>query len=351
MVAAVVTTARSRTCALVVSVVAAVTAATLVPGQAAYAGGGVTVVRSGADLTITGTDLNDAVVIEPVLAGGAVVSFRVREDRPLIAGAGCAPGSAKTEVVCPAWGVTHLYVDLGPDDDALTDSTALDTTIFGGDGNDSLNTGGIGGVDLVVGGPGDDRLFGGTGDNYLTGDAGDDLIFGGPGQDYLSGGDGDDRLIGEDSADWLSGGNGTDVASYQETTQNVTASLDGVIGNDGTPHEHDTIAADVEGIDGGEGDDYLTGNDQRNSLHGNGGNDVITGGGGGDPIRGGSGADWLDGGDGADLIEGDEGADFLLGGPANDELHGGEGWDGLSGGVGVDACDPGDAEPTAGCEL
>jgi len=334
---------RSFAAALVLSVVAA-----LLFVQPAYAGGGVTVAIDGTYLMITGTDLNDAVVVSPVLGGG---SFRVREDRPLTVGAGCAPGATKTEALCAASGVTNLYVDLGPDDDALTDSTALDTTIFGGDGNDSLNSGGIGGVDLMVGGPGDDRLFGGTGDNWLSGGPGNDLIFGGPGADYLSGGDGDDRLIGEDHADWYSGGNGTDVASYQLSTGNVTASLDGAVGNDGEPGEHDTIDADVEGIDGGDGDDYLTGNDQRNWLNGNGGNDVITGGAGGDFIRGGAGGDWLDGGDGADLLQGDEGGDFLFGGPANDDLYGGDGWDSLSGGVGTDRCDPGDAEPTTACEL
>ena len=122
-----------------------------------------------------------------------------------------------------------------------------DDTIFGGAGDDSLYGGT--GDDLLVGddkpenlaadtvadiktlgtsedldafiqsvegtdADGDDRLFGGTGDDVLLGMGGDDYIDGGDGNDLLFGGSGDDFLDGGNGADKLYGGDGNDILVY-----------------------------------------------------------------------------------------------------------------------------------------
>lgn len=76
-------------------------------------------------------------------------------------------------------------------------------------------------------------------------------------------------------------------------------------------------------IDGGSGDDILTGDvDQTNAV---GGNDTIVGGAGRDDIVGNFGDDVLWGGTGDDTIAGDTGNDTLIGGTGRDLMQGGQG--------------------------
>src|SRR5207249_2162946 len=63
--------------------------------------------------------------------------------------------------------------------------------MFGGCGDDELDAGGSTANNVIVGGAGQDRLWGGTGR---------DILIGGGGADQLRGGDGDDILIGEKTA-------------------------------------------------------------------------------------------------------------------------------------------------------
>ncbi|MBL6078827.1 hypothetical protein JMJ56_12480 [Belnapia sp. T18] len=101
-------------------------------------------------------------------------------------------------------------------------------TVFGGDGNDSINgygvfggspSGSIGvvgadGADLLFGGAGNDTIDGGGGADQIYGGADNDAIDGGRGVDRLYGGVGDDRLRGEEGADRLTGGAGADTFVY-----------------------------------------------------------------------------------------------------------------------------------------
>jgi Ca2+-binding RTX toxin-like protein len=80
-------------------------------------------------------------------------------------------------------------------------------------------------------------------------------------------------------------------------------------------------------LDGGAGDDALSGAE---------GNDKLLGGLGDDSLDGGDENDSLDGGAGNDSLDGGAGNDTLLGGTGNDTLTGGEGKDALSGGAGKD---------------
>jgi hypothetical protein len=65
----------------------------------------------------------------------------------------------------------------------------------------------------LQGGPGRDRLIGGSLGDLLVGNGGADSIAGGAGQDQLYGGPGADNLSGGAAADWLVGGGGSDKLS------------------------------------------------------------------------------------------------------------------------------------------
>lgn len=191
-------------------------------------------------------------------------------------------------------------------DDEITASVANDT-IFGGGGDDTINGlsvanatendyyfGGAG-ADVIVGGDGNDHIYGfGFGATATTvgNDATDiDDLSGGDGNDYIQGNAGADLINGDGGNDRLFGGNGIDE-------------INGGLGND--------------------------------SIQGNLGNDVLDGDAGNDTIRGGQGNDVLTGDLGNDSLLGDLGNDTLTGNDGNDVLSGGDGDDSLTGGVGFD---------------
>jgi hypothetical protein len=110
----------------------------------------------------------------------------------------------------------------------------------------------------------------------------------------------------------------------------------------GTATFHPTVYSAVLIIDGGAGDDTLTGHDA--TVRGGPGNDRLTGASG-------------EGGDGNDILVGTGGADNLTGGPGADELQGGAGDDVLNGDggptgyeVGTDLIDGGQGADTVSYE-
>ncbi|MFK3685047.1 immunoglobulin-like domain-containing protein [Pseudomonas sp. NPDC088890] len=85
-------------------------------------------------------------------------------------------------------------------------------TLMGGAGNDIIF--GQGGNDYIDGGKGNDILLGGTGNDTLLGGEGNDVLFGGAGNDTLIGGKGNDILSGGAGTDtfvWKAGDLGNDV--------------------------------------------------------------------------------------------------------------------------------------------
>lgn len=115
----------------------------------------------------------------------------------------------------PAW------VDAGDGDRVsygaeVSDSTyaqAREVVILGGSGDDELWGGAV--KNTLSGGAGRDRLFGADGADTLDGGAGDDVLYGdwywfGGGADTLRGGDGRDLIFGEGGHDRLDGGAGDD---------------------------------------------------------------------------------------------------------------------------------------------
>lgn len=110
----------------------------------------------------------------------------------------------------------------------------------------------------------------------------------------------------------------------------------------------DTIlgGADNDWLHGGSGNDSILGNNGFDRIFGEDGNDYIDGGAGNDTIRGGTGNDMILGGTGHDWIYGDEGNDLLQGGPGNDRIWGGDGNDRLFGDEGDDSMDGGAGNDT-----
>ncbi len=274
----------------------------------------------------------------------------------------------------------------GDGNDTITGSAAADV-IIGGSGNDTLNgsggndtfrVGGADGFDSFTGGDGTDSVIatadgaaiglmgnyangvetfssggkasvtilgdwtsqvldfsttvldrivainGGDGNDTITGSAAADVIIGGSGNDTLNGGGGNDtfRVGASDGFDSFTGGDGTDT---------VTATADGadigLMGNyangvevissggkvgvailgDWTSQSLDFTTTTLDGIvaiDGGDGNDTITGSAASDVIIGGSGNDTLAGGGGDDVFEVGKshGFDSFSGGDGTDIV-------------------------------------------------
>jgi Ca2+-binding RTX toxin-like protein len=197
--------------------------------------------------------------------------------------------------------------------------TSTSDNIFGLDGNDTLS--GLGGSDNIYGGNGNDSLNGGDGDDYFTNDAGNDTINGGSGIDHYH-------------ADYSSASSGLTM-TYNTTTGSGTitvgtetdtfTSIESFDGFKGTEY-NDVIFGGTEsepyyyygGLNGGSGNDTISGNAGYDDIYGEDGNDVLNGGDGSDELYGGSGNDLLNGDTGDDRFTNDAGNDTINGGSGND---------------------------------
>jgi len=103
---------------------------------------------------------------------------------------------------------TGAAADLGSGDDRYLGGLSAFNLVLGGPGNDRMRGGRL--RDSLEGGAGDDRASGGRGRDVLLGNAGDDKLNGGAGDDLLSGNAGNDVLIGGAGTDLLGGGAGMD---------------------------------------------------------------------------------------------------------------------------------------------
>lgn len=92
--------------------------------------------------------------------------------------------------------------------------------------------------------------------------------------------------------------------------------------------------ADV--INAGAGNDIISGRQGHDIIGGGGGDDLIDGGGGNDTVYAGEGEDSIFAGSGDDQLFGDEGNDVLDGSFGSDEVHGGDGDDILTGNFNID---------------
>lgn len=202
------------------------------------------------------------------------------------------------------------------------------------------------GNDVLRGGAGSDRIYGGGGSDTLMGDEGGD---------YLYGGDGNDTLIGGTGNDHYYGGNGNDTFVISDNLQDT---YDGGTGFDtlklganiniqqlqlGPAVSVETINLNgflLGGTSYGDRFDFsgLQSMDYRGTYVNLGdGNDIFTGHAGADYVRGGNGTDTLHGGGGNDVMSGGFGMDTFDGGAGNDTfLIDGRDSDTFSGGTGID---------------
>ena len=236
-----------------------------------------------------------------------------------------------------------LTIDGEAGNDNLTGSPNADT-INGGAGNDTIV--GLGGVDAIDPGDGDDTITGGPGNETQPGGGGNDTFIWNPG-------DGSDTLLGQAGTDTMifngSGGDEIFAVSADGTgfdfTRNLgnivmdaetieTLTLNALAGNDTATVGDLTGVADLTAINllMGDGDDTVNASAQANAaialtIDGGAGNDTLTGSPNADTINGGAGNDTIVGLGGVDVIDGGDGNDTITGGPGNETQLGGDGND------------------------
>ncbi len=242
----------------------------------------------------------------------------------------------------------------------------------GGSGADTLT--GDGAANVLTGNGGADVISGGAGNDLIDGGAGNDTIHDGDDIDDADGGANDDTFHGalDGDDDTYRGSSGTDTIRFSTATAAVVIDLtNGFLpfGNaSGSEIGASNRLYDFENLQGGSGNDTLTGNTLANVIYASAGTDTndgvggtdtydssaavsgvtinltagtysgigtgtltsienAIGGGGSDNIIGSSVANVLTGNGGADGISGGDGSDRLIGGAGNDTLVGGNGDD------------------------
>jgi Ca2+-binding RTX toxin-like protein len=271
---------------------------------------------------------------------------------------------------------------------------------FPGEGDDVEND-----IEGVIGSKVGDQFTGNAKANWLYGADGDDVLLGGGGNDHLFGGFPPSvSQLPQDGSEVFFGGPGKDVVDESNHAGNLQLSIDNVQ-NDmvaGQPGQGvDNIREDVETVIGGDGNDTITGSDEANKLVGGAGVDALNGLAGADVLVPGGGQDTLSGGPGPDkasyagavagitanlaqgtatgdgddvlasierlggsghaddltgsglanVIAGGKGNDQLSGLAGDDTLKGGPGNDDMNGGADTDTCKQGPGTGTkSGCE-
>jgi Ca2+-binding RTX toxin-like protein len=193
--------------------------------------------------------------------------------------------------------------------------TVATVTVATGDVDEISN------VENVIGGDGNDFIYGFSGRNVLNGGAGNDSLDGLGGNDTLIGGAGDDRLYGASGNDsiLLDGGDGNDTADFS-VLDNPSGSVILTLGLVGDGFlAGGALSGEVFGIEnivGSGGNDNLTGNDGTNTLLGGEGDDFLSGG---------SFSAYVDflAGDAGDDVLNLQGAATLIGGEGADTFFGG----------------------------
>jgi Ca2+-binding RTX toxin-like protein len=159
-------------------------------------------------LTLTGGSGNDVITLSKSASGKLVAAVTLRDANNNPTGPGefriFQPGEVK-----------KLVIDGKDGNDLLSNLTDVPCTVLGGGGNDVIYGGSQGdslvggdGTDLIAGRNGNDTIDGGDGGDFLYGEAGDDCIAGGGGNDWMYGGDGNDTMKGGGGNDVINPGPG-----------------------------------------------------------------------------------------------------------------------------------------------
>ena len=215
---------------------------------------------------------------------------------------------------------------------------------FNGEGTDALI-----GIDraLLIGSAGSNVISAATFNNPVTveGRGGNDVIAGSAKNDVLKGEGGDDRIDGNDGNDVVDGGTGTDTVDEERNADFTLTDTSLKIGLLETDTLIDIEQADLAGGDGNNDIDALafTG---PTTLDGGAGNDEITGTNNADSILGGPGADTVFGRGGTDVINTGTGNDNIDAGSGDDTITGSFGNDTIDGSTGFDTLNEGFSSTT-----
>lgn len=211
--------------------------------------------------------------------------------------------------------------------------------ILGEGGNDRICGGG--GKDYIDGERGSDRASGDGGNDEVIGDRGKDTLFGGGGSDRVTGGRGSDdldggggardRVFGDEGNDRVSGGAGARDLVDEGLGDGPLVSGGGggydiVVGNSGVDriiggggkHDIANYATSTVALNVDLGSGRMSGA-ERERLSGI--EDVI-GGSGNDSLQGNAASNRLDGGLGDDSLQAAGGGDAAFGGPGSDSCSG-----------------------------
>ena len=299
---------------------------------------------------------------------GDIGTVRKDDDKYIIE-ANVDPGVAGNDIILGGSKKDIIFGGAGNDQ---IDGGASSDYIFG-DGGRYDETGTIpkidrtdinidGGRDTLIGGDGNDAIYGGGGDDHIDGGAGNDEIYGERGHDRIMGGSDNDTIHGGDGMDIVFGdrialidddavapftANGKHAFSQEFVDAHFNGNAsepDNVTINENefkikvdtnntiyTKYTNNLKNKINDGILTHSSDLGTIGSD---TIYGDDGNDLIFGDDGKDTTLGG--ADKIYGGIGNDIIDGDGGADTISGGIDNDLIYGGAGDDIIDGGAGND---------------
>ncbi|QYZ71353.1 calcium-binding protein [Neotabrizicola shimadae] len=222
--------------------------------------------------------------------------------------------------------------DLAGSNDTFRGSAAWDT-VFGGSGNDRLE--GRSGGDALIGAQGDDLLYGGGDADSLNGGTGRDTLYGEAGNDLLV-------ISGRPmDADVLFGGVGVDTLQFEDGVSlesiafGAAVGIEFVRGSAGITAVNGTELANVfdfRGVSsqpeapllrfnmGGGNDIVNAGALSQLDVNGGDGNDTLTGTLGNDSFVGGAGNDVMTGGAGNDTYRVDSAGDVLIEAPIGSSI-------------------------------
>ncbi len=206
--------------------------ALLLLAAAPAAAGGV-VALDGTVLDFTGDSLEPSNVTIADVAG--VLTLTENASR-MTAGAGCTASPDGYLVTCPDTGIERIEVHVGDLGSDVRVTAPLPADIHGGAGDD-----------LLIGGPAEDAIDGGGGQDILGGGLGIDVLRGGSGIDLVTYSD----QIAPDGS----------LLARRLPVRVAVGRLDYSGGENGA--ERDTIASDVEQVQGGAGADRFELRDGR----------------------------------------------------------------------------------------
>jgi Ca2+-binding RTX toxin-like protein len=210
---------------------------------------------------ILGSDLSDAIYGDD----GADTIYGYAGDDGLSAGSGVGDfidgGAGWDAIDGSSQGFSYL---IGGDDDDVIVASGTSNTLDGGSGNDILYGGS--GSDFLADGPGNDQVYSRGGDDLFYGGGGEDYFYAGPGNNHytLSNVVGDVYIFDDEGNDVLDFNSDSRYLNIDLTqlSQAVTSDLNLTLS------KWTSGVAQIESVDGGNGGNWIIGNDLNNFLSG-----------------------------------------------------------------------------------